>query len=234
MTDQGDYDTARRRLRGRRPTRSAVAEAAALVHAVVTEAAASSASPQSSESPQSITAAPSADDLLAALIVLRHLRQQLSSWEPQLIAAARAQGVSWASLAPALGVTSRQAAERRYLRLRPSETGEPTGEGRVQAERTKRAGDRAVAAWARENSRVLRQLAGQVSALEGLSGTARHQVDVVYHALADNDPANLLSPLADAHSHIRETHTELAEQIKSVTEHTERLRRHTRNRRAAG
>jgi len=36
----------------------------------------------------------------------------------ELIGAARAAGISWAELAPAMGVTSRQAAERRYLRVR--------------------------------------------------------------------------------------------------------------------
>ncbi|NBH04990.1 HSP18 transcriptional regulator, partial [Amycolatopsis sp. SID8362] len=44
------------------------------------------------------------DDVLGALTRLRALRDQLGSWEPELIAAARAGGVSWAALAPALGV----------------------------------------------------------------------------------------------------------------------------------
>ena len=87
----------------------------------------------------------SAEDVLASLEVLRHLREELAGWEPELITAARDQGASWARIAPALGVTSRQAAERRYLRLRPTENGEKTGEQRVRAERDKRAGDRAVA-----------------------------------------------------------------------------------------
>ena len=171
-------------------------------------------------------------ELLAALTLLRELREELSGWEPRLITTARRQGVSWASLAPALGVTSRQAAERRYLRLRPSATGGDTGEQRVQAERTRRAGDRAVAAWARQNSGVLRQLAGQISALEGLSRPAQDHVDLVGQALADNDPATLLSPLADTHSHLEATHAGLAEQIKSVTEHTEQLRRDTHDQRS--
>src|SRR5918999_1787288 len=154
-----------------------------------------------------------------------------AAWNPQLIIAARQLGVSWADLAPALGVTSRQAAERRYLRLRPSATGEQTGEERVRAERTKRASDRAVAAWARDNSSTLRQLAGQIGALEGLPTPAQHRVDQVNQALADNDPATLLAPLADTHSHLQATHTGLADQVKSVTQHTERLRRNVRDRR---
>ncbi len=169
--------------------------------------------------------------LLAALVVLRHLRTELTSWEPRLIAAAREAGVSWASLAAALGVTSRQAAERRYLRLRPSVTGEVTGEERVQAERARRAGDRAVARWARQNSASLRRLAGQISALEDLTASARHQADRVQQALADNDAAALLSPLAAAHDHLLSSHATLAEQISTITEHTEQLRRDTRDRR---
>jgi hypothetical protein len=172
--------------------------------------------------------------LLAALTVLRHLREELASWEPRLITAARRHGASWASLAPALGVTSRQAAERRYLRIRPSISGEDTGEGRVRAERDKRAGDRAVEAWARRNSTILRQLAGQVSALDGLSESAQHQADLVGQALADNDPATLLTPLANTHTYLRASHSELAERIESVTKRSEQLRRDTHEQRATG
>jgi len=170
-------------------------------------------------------------EVLAALAMLRRLREDIADWEPRLITAAREQGVSWAVLAPALGVTSRQAAERRYLRLRPSVSGESTGEQRVQAERTRRAGDRAVAQWARRNSAVLRQLAGQVSALPDLTASARHQTDRVQRALADNDPAALLAPLVAAHIHIRTDHIGLAEQINAVAEHVEQLQRDTRDRR---
>lgn len=161
-----------------------------------------------------------ADQVLAALEVLRHLREQLAAWEPELITAARAAGASWVELAPALGVASRQAAERRYLRLRPSSSGEPTGEGRVRAERDRRAGDRAVATWARENSASLRELAGQVSAATG-PGTVRD-------ALAADDPAELLSPLADAKAALEANHAPLAARIESITETADRVRREAR------
>lgn len=170
--------------------------------------------------------------LIATLTALRHLRDELASWEPRLIATARRHGTSWASLAPALGVTSRQAAERRYLRLQPSATEESTGEGRVRATRDRRAGDRAVEAWARQNATVLRQLAGQVSALDGLSGPARRHADLIGQALAGSDPATLLAPLADSQPHLQTTHAELATRIKSVTDQTERLRRHTQHERS--
>jgi hypothetical protein len=171
-------------------------------------------------------------DLIGALTALRELREELASWEHRLIAAARTGGASWASIAPALGVTSRQAAERRYLRLRPSE-GHPTGEARVRAERDRRAGDRAVRAWARRNSGTLRRLAGRVGALQGLGGQARRHAERVGRALADDDPANLLSPLAEAHAHLPAHHAGLAQEIRAVTEYTERLRRDTHEARRA-
>jgi hypothetical protein len=218
------YDTAYQQLRGRRGTHNAAAvDALALVHAVLTEVSdTATGEPSSAIAPT---------DLLAALTILRSLRDELAAWEPQLITAARQLGVSWAGLAPALGVTSRQAAEHRYLRLQPSATGEQTGEERVRAERTKRAGDRAVAAWAHENSSTLRQLAGQIGALTALSAPAQDSVDLVNQALADNDPSTLLTPLADTHHHLQTTHTALADQVKSVTDHIEELRHRVRDRR---
>lgn len=164
-------------------------------------------------------------NVLDALEVLRHLREEIAAWEPELISAARAQGVSWVELAPALGVASRQAAERRYLRLRPSASGESTGEARVRAERGKRAADRAVATWARENSASLRQLAGQVSA-----AAADEAAREVRQALAADDPAALLTPLAGARAHLGEGNPGLAEEIQSVTTEAERLRTAARER----
>jgi hypothetical protein len=170
--------------------------------------------------------------LLAALVTLRRLRERLNEWEPELISAARDRGVSWTRLAPALGVTSRQAAERRYLRLRRSPGGEPTAEGRVRAVRERRAGDRAVAAWAQQNAASLRQLAGEVSAVAGLTGPGRRQVGLVREALADNDPAALLSPLDEAHAHLEAGHTDLAARIGELTRHAEHVREQTRAQRA--
>ena len=172
-----------------------------------------------------------ADSILAALTTLRRLRDELSQWEPQIIAAARDQGVSWAELAVALGLASRQAAERRYLRLRPTTNGAQTREERVEAERTKRAADRAVAAWARQNSGLLRQLASQISVLEGLSHLAQRQVDLVSLALAGDDASSLLTPLIDVYTHLHATHAGLARQIDSVINQTEELRRHTHEQR---
>lgn len=172
---------------------------------------------------------PDIDQLLAALSALRALRDELAAWEPLLIEAARRQGVSWAQLAPVLGVASRQAAERRYLRCRPAGSHEPgsTADERIQAERDRRAGDRAVTTWARQNSAALRRLAGRISALDGLSGPARRQVDIVGRALVNDDPAELLAPLVDSLAHLRSTHPVLADEIDTITQHTDKLRRDT-------
>lgn len=170
-----------------------------------------------------------ADDALAALALLRYVREDLAGWEPRLIAAARAAGASWVQLAPALGVASRQAAERRYLRLRPDETATATtGEQRVQAERDRRAGDRAVTRWARQNAIWLRRLAAEVSALDGdhlLTGDAQDHIGHVTTALGENDTTALLRPLANAGPHLQHSHPHLADKIAGVTDEQDQVRR---------
>ncbi len=163
--------------------------------------------------------------LVAALASLRTAREELSAWEPELIAAARAGGTSWTALAPALGVASRQAAERRFLRLRPSVTGEDTGEARVDAERDRRAGDRAVADWARRNSAVLRRLAGQADGLDGLTAEGRRSADRLSTALGEDDAADLLAPLADFRTHLTGKHTGFADRLGAIGEHAGQVRR---------
>ncbi|NGY64848.1 HSP18 transcriptional regulator [Lentzea sp. NEAU-D13] len=174
------------------------------------------------ESVRAAAASPGdAREVLAALMLLRELRDELSGWEPQLIEAARALGTSWADLAPALGVASRQAAEKRYLRVR--RTGEAgTGDERVQAERDRRAGDKAVAAWARENAGVLRMLAAQVGP----------HAAAVQQALGSEDAAGLLEPLAEAGPGLRAGHPGLAEQIAQIGMRTDQLRSDAQNRRS--
>ncbi|MEU6641217.1 HSP18 transcriptional regulator [Saccharomonospora sp. NPDC046836] len=171
------------------------------------------------------------DQLLAALVLVRELRDDLTGWEPQLIEAARELGISWAELAQALGVASRQAAERRYLRLRRPGAADSTADGRVRAERNRRAGERAVASWAKENSATLRRLAAMVSAVEGASPPARQQIDQVHRALGDSDVVILLEQFAGLGPHLKATHPALAEQLDDVTVHTERLRQDTIGRR---
>jgi hypothetical protein len=165
------------------------------------------------------------DVLLEALLQLRKLRERLTEWEPQLIDAARAAGVSWAQLAPALGVASRQAAERRYLRLKPPAGGSAmNGEQRVQAARDQRASDRAVVAWARKNAADLRRLAGQVTALDGLDDLTQASVNRLHAALGDSDSAALLAPLADAGPRLSRDHPQLADRISDLADRTDEVR----------
>ncbi|WP_405442531.1 HSP18 transcriptional regulator [Streptomyces avidinii] len=171
------------------------------------------------------------DPALAALQMLREVRDQLAGWESGLIETARGRGASWADLAGPLGVASRQAAERRYLRLRPGTAGS-TGEQRVQATRDTRAADRTVNGWARDNAADLRRLAGQVTALTGLPASADSAVGDLNLALADNDVSRLVRPLADSRPHLRPQDAELAERIDALTRHTDRLRQDTHDQRS--
>ncbi|MFF8883080.1 type III effector protein [Streptomyces flaveolus] len=184
--------------------------------AAIEEAVRSAQAPRSAEQPAEV----SSDQALAALLLLRELRSQLAGWETGLIETAREAGASWADLAQPLGVASRQAAERRYLRLRPGAPG-TTGEQRVQATRDRRAADRAVSAWARGNAADLRQLAGQIAALTGLPAEARTPL---VRALGHDDAAGLIGPLAGARDHLADDHSELVGRIDTLTRHTDRLR----------
>jgi hypothetical protein len=170
--------------------------------------------------------------LLDALTVLRWAQAQLAAMEPELITAARAAGVSWQALAPALGVASRQAAERRFLRLVPATADQQgsTRDGRVRAERDRRAGDRAVARWANDNTADLRRLAGQVTGLTDLDESAAADIGRLHDALAEPDASALPRLLAGTQRHLG-GHPDLAGQIDSVTAHTDRVLEQTRRRR---
>jgi hypothetical protein len=175
--------------------------------------------------------APDAADLLDALVLLRWAQSELAAVEPSLIRAARAAGVSWQALAPALGVASRQAAERRYLRLVPASADEPdTRDGRVRAERDRRAGHRAVAQWANDNTADLRRLAGQVTALTDLGDAAADDVGRLHRALADTDATALPALLSDTQRHLGD-HPDLAGQIDTLKAQTDRVRRQTQQQR---
>ncbi|UKY54531.1 type III effector protein [Streptomyces inhibens] len=170
------------------------------------------------------------EQALASLLLLREVREQLAGWETSLIEEARNAGASWAELAHPLGVASRQAAERRYLRLRPG-AANTTGEQRIKATRDRRAADRSVTAWARHHAADLRRLAGQITALTDLPTTAGTPVRDLNQALADNDAAHLIDPLAAAHPHLQHTHPDLAARIETLTRQTDQLRRDSNDQR---
>ncbi|MFC9676951.1 type III effector protein [Streptomyces sp. NPDC056949] len=193
--------------------------AAAQALNTIGEAVRTAQTPPAENRPQDAQA--DADQALAALLLLREVRDQLAGWEPGLIEAARAAGTSWADLAHPLGVASRQAAERRYLRVRPGAPG-TTGEQRVQATRSRRAADRTLTAWARTNAADLRQLAGQITALTDLPTQAQPPLARLTQALADNDAARLITPLSETHIHLKAGHPELAARIEALTRRADR------------
>lgn len=159
---------------------------------------------------------PGPEQALASLMLLRQVREQLAGWETGLIETARDAGASWADLAHPLGVASRQAAERRYLRGRPGPAG-TTGEQRVTATRQARAAERTTAAWARANAADLRRIAGQITALTDLPAAARRPLNKLHTALAHDDPADLIAPLAATRPYLAAAHPDLAARLNTLT-----------------
>ncbi|MFF3073391.1 hypothetical protein ACFVSN_35875 [Kitasatospora sp. NPDC057904] len=178
----------------------------------------------------------SPEQALAALVMLRELRTELAGWEAGLVESARATGATWADLARPMGVASRQAAETRYLRLKPPITppevtgATETGAERVKAVRDHRAAERTVTTWARDNAADLRVLAAQITALTDLPPQARRAQANLRTALATPDAADLMTPLADVRPHLDPGHPDLATRLGALTAHTDRLR-HDSNRR---
>ncbi|WP_433221657.1 hypothetical protein ACQP00_21265 [Dactylosporangium sp. CS-047395] len=174
------------------------------------------------------------DRILTALTLLRTLQQQLKQIEPALVAAARRAGVSWQRLAPAMGVGSRQAAGRRYLRTADSSTGDDpaaTRDGRVRAKRDQRAGNHAVAIWANAHTADLRRIAGQITVLTDLPLTATTDLDALHTALGAPDAATLPTRLATVRRHLTDGHPHLADQIDQITTATNDVRHTTQHQR---
>ncbi|MFK0012970.1 HSP18 transcriptional regulator [Streptomyces sp. NPDC091027] len=206
------------------------ADAAAALEAIHQAAEGAHRPPVGADGPAGAASDAGPEQALAALRLLREVRERLGGWESVLIETAREEGASWADLAGPLGVASRQAAERRYLRLRPGAAGS-TGEQRVQATRDARAADRTVTAWARDNAADLRRLAGEVTSLTGLPTGAEEAVGALNQALGGDDAAGLIGPLAGTRPHLGTGDTELADRIDAMTRHTDRLRQDSNDQR---
>ena len=206
------------------PSRPASFSAAQTALETIEKAVNAAQGPQLDPQPEQRT---SCEQALAALLLLRRLRDQLGSWETGLIEMAREAGASWADLAGPLGVANRQSAERRYLRMRPGAPG-TTGEQRIKATRDRRAADRTVTAWARDNAADLYQLAGQVTALADLPADARAPL---VQALGRHDAAGLIGPLTGARDHLAAGSPDLAARVDELARHTDELRRASTDRR---
>ncbi|BFV58348.1 DUF3156 family protein [Kitasatospora sp. CMC57] len=175
------------------------------------------------------------EQALGALLLLRELRSQLAGWEAGLVETARDAGATWADLARPMGVASRQAAENRYLRLRPATAGTPdgaaTGVERVKAVRDRRAAERSITAWARDNAADLRILAAQITALTDLGSSAGPELAALRTALAATDAAELVHPLAAMRPHLGFDHGDLGTRLDTLARHTDRLRHDSNHRR---
>ncbi|MFG3055827.1 type III effector protein [Kitasatospora sp. NPDC048239] len=173
------------------------------------------------------------EQALAALILLRELRTRLAGWEACLVESARDAGATWADLARPMGVASRQAAENRYLRLKPAagKTRAGTGAERVKAVRDRRAADRTVTTWARDNAAELRVLAAQIT-MTALAPGARPAQVALTAALGATDPADLIAPLAAIRPHLATSQGDLATRLDALTHHTTQLRDDSDRRRA--
>jgi hypothetical protein len=106
-----------------------------------------------------------------------------------------------------------------------------TGDERVQAARDRRAGDRAVTAWARDHGADLRQLAGQVTALTELGTGAQARLDDLHAALGTDDAADLVPLLAATHEHLPAA---LADRVAAVAAETDRVRQDNQDTRQRG
>jgi hypothetical protein len=131
-------------------------------------------------------------------------------------------------------VASRQAAERRYLRLVPAtaEQAGSTRDQRVRQVRDGRAGTRAVNGWANDNTADLRRLAAQITVLDDLNPASAEDISRLNDALGDPDATALPALLAAARRHLH-GHPALIQRIDTVAAHTARVRQQTQQHRDA-
>lgn len=113
-------------------------------------------------------------DVLAALLVIRMLREKLDHDELKLTSLARSKKITWARIAQWQELSGRQAAERRHLQLsraytRPDGTVPRTQSERVEQARERRS-RRAEREWARQHAQRIRRIAAQLAAVGDLQG----------------------------------------------------------------
>ncbi|CAM5693163.1 hypothetical protein ACWGKK_14540 [Streptomyces chartreusis] len=111
-------------------------------------------------------------EVLAALLVIRMLREKLDHDELKLTSLARTKKITWARIAQWQELSGRQAAERRHLQLsraytRPDGTVPRTQSERVEQARERRS-RRAEREWARQHAQRIRRIAAQLAAIGDL------------------------------------------------------------------
>ncbi|WP_369275942.1 hypothetical protein AB5J55_43850 [Streptomyces sp. R11] len=115
-------------------------------------------------------------DVLAALLVIRMLREKLDHDELKLTSLARTKKITWARIAQWQELSGRQAAERRHLQLSRAYTRPDGTVPRTQSERVEQARERrsrhAEREWARQHAQRIRRIAAQLAAIGDLQKRA--------------------------------------------------------------
>lgn len=128
-------------------------------------------------------------DILAALPVIRALREKLNTDELMLITLARSRGVTWARIADALEMKSRQSAER-HLQLSQSTTRPDGSQPRTQNERVESARERrsrrAERDWALRNATAIHTIARKLTAILDLQQRANRSHEAALMAAPVN------------------------------------------------
>ncbi|MEV8406075.1 hypothetical protein AB0R12_09735 [Streptomyces niveus] len=179
-------------------------------------------------------------DVLAALLVVRTLRDKLDNDELLLITLARSKGVTWARVAEALEMSGRQSAERRHLQLSRAHPRPDGSEPRTQSERVEdvreRRSRRAEREWALEHADRIRSAATALASIEDLQERAdRSQEAVLLSAPVRHDsptsrpvtmawPAALMECLAEDET-FRSRHSQVLESEGHADEEWQRSHR---------
>lgn len=128
-------------------------------------------------------------DILAALLVTRVLRDKMNTDELMLITLARSRGITWARIADALELKSRQSAERRHLQLSQS-TRADGSQPRTQNERVESARERrsrrAEREWALRHAEIIRTMAQELTAIPDIQERANRSQEAVLMAAPVN------------------------------------------------
>ncbi|MFF0509130.1 hypothetical protein ACFYUH_36870 [Streptomyces fimicarius] len=124
-------------------------------------------------------------DVLAALLVIRILRDKLLDDELMLMTLARSLGVTWARVADALELKNRQSAERRHLQLSKSPRADGT-RPRTQHERVEHTRERrrrrAERDWALANAGTIHTTALALTAIPDLQQRANRSQEATLMA----------------------------------------------------
>ncbi|MFF0629828.1 hypothetical protein [Streptomyces sp. NPDC004296] len=161
------------------------------------------------------------DEILAALLVIRMLRDKLAHDELKFITLARAKRITWARIAQWQELSGRQAAERRHLQLSRTHTRPDGTAPRTQSERVEYVRDlrsrRIERQWALDHASRIRRAAAQLAAIDDLQERVdRSHEGQLMHALRTPGPQeeqsqepmvwpNALRRCVDEDKHFRST-----------------------------